>query len=213
MARGKYLIFLDGDDYWHGRDILSDLFKIYQHSSPDLIINFFTSVYPDRIAPHEPCKEKCGDFSRDFEFLFTQYIYLGFTWTKVIKREIIVNNNLYFIKGRKFEDIPWSFNLVRHINNYAVYPSAFYMYRREREGSISRYVSITNQKSLFDNFIDVSKELNYIKEYIPSLYPIMLNYTYDIHKYVINCYNILSEENKEKLHNMKIAHDSLIAKL
>ena len=213
LARGKYLIFLDGDDYWNGRYILFDLFKIYQHSDPDLIINFFSSVYPDRIVPHEPCKEKCGDFSRDFESLFTQYIYLGFTWTKVIKREIIVNNNLYFIKGRKFEDIPWSFNLVRHINNYAVYPSAFYMYRREREGSISRYVSITNQKSLFDNFIDVSKELNYIKEYIPSLYPIMLNYTYDIHKYVINCYNILSEENKEKLHNMKIAHDSLIAKL
>ncbi|WP_118861982.1 glycosyltransferase [Haemophilus haemolyticus] len=213
LARGKYLIFLDGDDYWHGRDILSDLFKIYQHSSPDLIINFFTSVYPDRVAPHEPCKEKCGDFSRDFEFLFNQKVYLGFTWTKVIKREIIVNNNLYFIKGRTFEDIPWSFNLVRHINSYAVYPNAFYMYRREREDSISRYVSVTNQKSLFDNFIDVNKELALFKENIPSLYSIMLNYVLSIDKYIMHCYNLLNEENKEKLHDMKVVHEGLIAKL
>ena len=213
LARGKYLIFLDGDDYWHGTEILSDLFKIYQDSNPDLIINFFTSVYPDRIAPHEPCKEKFGDFNSDFEFLFTQEVYLGFAWTKVIKREIIVNNNLYFIKERKFEDIPWSFNLVRHINSYAVYPNAFYMYRREREGSISRYVSVTNQKSLFDNFIDVNKELAFFKENIPSLSSIMLKYVLSIDEYIMICYNLLSKEEKEKLHDMKTRHDNLMAKL
>ena len=207
------MIFLDGDDYWHGTEILSDLFKIYQDSNPDLIINFFTSVYPDRIAPHEPCKEKFGDFNSDFEFLFTQEVYLGFAWTKVIKREIIVNNNLYFIKERKFEDIPWSFNLVRHINSYAVYPNAFYMYRREREGSISRYVSVTNQKSLFDNFIDVNKELAFFKENIPSLYSIMLKYVLSIDEYIMICYNLLSKEEKEKLHDMKTRHDNLMAKL
>lgn len=213
LARGKYLIFLDGDDYWYGKEILSDLFKIYQNSDPDLIINFFSSVYPDRIAPHEPCKEKYGNFSSDFEFLFTQEVYLGFAWTKVIKREIIVNNSLYFIKGRKFEDIPWSFNLVRHINHYAVYPNAFYMYRREREGSISKYVSITNQKSLFDNFIDINKELVFFKKNVPHLYSIMLNYALSIDKYIMHCYNLLGEKHKEKLHDMKVIHENLIDKL
>ena len=110
-------------------------------------------------------------------------------------------------------DIPWSFNLVKHINSYAVYPNAFYMYRREREGSISRYVSVTNQKSLFDNFIDVNKELAFFKENIPSLYSIMLKYVLSIDEYIMICYNLLSKEEKEKLHDMKTRHDNLMAKL
>lgn len=213
LARGKYLIFLDSDDYWYGTGILSDLCEIYKRSDPDLIINFFASIYPDRIDYHEPCKEKYGNFRNDFQYLLNQYVYLGFAWTKVIKREIIVNNNLYFIKGRRFEDMPWSFNLVRHIKHYAIYPNTFYMYRKEREGSISRYVSVTNQKSLFNNFVDISKELNHFKEYIPLLYSTMLNYAHNVNEYIMLCYNILDEENKEKLYDMKVIHDKLINKL
>ena len=41
----------------------------------------------------------------------------------------------------------------------------------------------------------------------------MLNYVLNIDKYITHCYNLLDEENKEKLHDMKTRHDNLMAKL
>ena len=214
LAKGKYLIFLDSDDYWNNDKVLSDLEMIYYEHNPDIIINSLASVYPDQVAYHNPEYENMqGDFHKDFQYLFNKEIYLGFPVTKVIKKEIITNNNLYFISGRTFEDIPWSFNLVRHIKTYSIYPKIYYMYRREREDSTTRYVSVINQRSLLMNFIDVYKELNYFKENIPSLYPIMLNYAYNIDKYIMKCYHLLDIESKKEVEELMEEHNIILKKI
>ncbi|WP_192881446.1 glycosyltransferase [Haemophilus haemolyticus] len=214
LARGKYLIFLDSDDYWNNDKVLSDLEMIYYEHNPDIIINSLASVYPDQVAYHNPEYENMqGDFHKDFQYLFNKEIYLGFPVTKVIKKEIIKNNNLYFIQGRTFEDIPWSFNLVRHIKTYSIYPTIYYMYRRNTDNSTTKNVSTTNQRNLFMNFIDVYKELNYFKENIPSLYPIMLNYAYDIDKYIMKCYQLLDIESKKEVEELMEEHNIILKKI
>ena len=41
----------------------------------------------------------------------------------------------------------------------------------------------------------------------------MLKYVLSIDEYIMICYNLLSKEEKEKLHDMKTRHDNLMAKL
>lgn len=87
LARGKYLMFLDSDDYWDGTTILSDLQKIITENNPDVIFNYLKSVYPDKIVNHYIKRDKLtGSFQEDFQDLYQDGIYLGFAWTKVIKK-------------------------------------------------------------------------------------------------------------------------------
>ena len=87
------------------------------------------------------------------------------------------------------------------------------MYRRNTDNSTTKNVSTTNQRNLFMNFIDVYKELNYFKENIPSLYPIMLNYAYDIDKYIMKCYQLLDIESKKEVEELMEEHNIILKKI
>ena len=207
LARGEYLMFLDSDDYWEGTSILSDLEKIITENNPDVIFNYLKSVYPDKIVNHYINRDKLiGSFQEDFQDLYQDRIYLGFAWTKIIKKEIILKNNLLFIKGRNFEDIPWSFSLVNHIKDYAIYQNCFYMYRRERKGSISSVVTAKNQISLFQNLSDVITEIENMKLH-NELLPGLKKYVDDIYGYVMKCYNLLSEDEKIDFLSLKLKYE------
>lgn len=197
-------MFLDSDDYWDGITILSDLEKIILEHKPDVIFNYMSSVYQDRIINHYlKVNTSNGNFRSNFSKLYDQGVYAGFACTKILKRKIIMDNHLIFIKDRLFEDIPWSFSLVRHIKNYAVYQKCFYMYRRDRKESISHFVSLKNQKSLFKNLYSVKYEANIIREKDQELYKSTAKYLDDIYQYVMHCYDLLSENDKKKLFYIK----------
>ena len=202
LARGEYLMFLDSDDYWEGTSILSDLQKIIVENTPDVIFNYMSSVYPDKIINHYMNREKLvGSFREDFKGLYQEGIYLGFTWTKIVKREVILKNQLFFIKERYFEDIPWSFSLTKYIGTYAIYQNCFYMYRRERKGAISSAVTKKNQVSLFKNLSEIFQQISEIQK--KNLLQGLESYVNDIYQYSIKCYDLLSDDDKKAFYEEK----------
>lgn len=157
-AKGDYLIFLDSDDYWIninknqknyiGEGILSDL-KLLTNDKIDLILH--PSSDNIRRIPKEISFTN-NDFINNFEALVKSNYYVSNAWTKIVRREIIIKNNLFFPKGYIHEDLPYSLALARFVKTFAIYNNSFYQYR-VLDDSISHNIK-------YKNFNDILVHLN-----------------------------------------------------
>ena len=157
-AKGDYLIFLDSDDYWIninknqknyiGEGILSDL-QLLTNDKIDLILH--PSSDNIRRIPKEISFTN-NDFINNFEALVKSNYYVSNAWTKIVKREIIIKNNLFFPKGYIHEDLPYSLALARFVKTFAIYNNPFYQYR-VLDDSISHNIK-------YKNFNDILVHLN-----------------------------------------------------
>jgi glycosyltransferase len=164
-AQGDYLIFLDSDDFWNGATILYEINKIIKKENPDLIITGYTLYFSEHnkklSTDFSLVKELTTDFIKDSYYLVNNNIYEFLACNKIVKRNIIINNNIFFPKGKFSEDMPWNYKLVDYIKRYALYRSNFYYYRQNREGQITRSIKIKNVediKSVVDNNLGLLKK-------------------------------------------------------
>ena len=197
IARGEYLMFLDSDDYWEGEHILSDLARIIKPNT-DLIMYDCTLHYPDDRKEYFPISKNNlhTDFKSDFEELVSKNIFRPAAWTKVIKRNIIIENKLFFPEGKNHEDLDWSFNLAEYISSYSLYDSYFYNYRVKRKGAITEFAKIKNTEDLLDITIHHLKGMDNIKE--STLYKGLSKYIISQKSFIDDSYNHLIDEDKEK---------------
>ena len=157
-AKGDYLIFLDSDDYWININknkknytlggILSDL-QLLTNDKIDLILH--PSSDNIRRIPKEISFTN-NDFINNFEALVKSNYYVSNAWTKIVRREIIIKNNLFFPKGYIYEDLPYSLALARFVKTFAIYNNPFYQYR-VLDDSISHNIK-------YKNFNDILVHLN-----------------------------------------------------
>lgn len=178
---------------------------IEENQHPDLVLNSSTSIYPDKKSISHLIKVEniTEHFTHDFYTLASHGIYQGFAWTKTVKRSLIQNQQLYFPEGKYYEDVLWGFLLAKNVRSYVNYHSDFYMYRREREGAITQYISKEKISDLLYLFNSCFKELLLIKEK-DGVYKGLKAYLERHTQYIETCYQLLNQENKTALENQYI---------
>ena len=87
-------------------------------------------------------------------------------WNKLIKRQLITDNNLEFPKGLRYEDIEFTYKLIPFLNKFAYVDNPFIHYV-QREGSIA---NVQNERTaeiftVLDNVIEFYKKNNIYEEY------------------------------------------------
>lgn len=155
-AQGKYLVFLDSDDYFK-EDGLGTLSQIIEKNNPEVIINNYYCVtentetlcsknwkFPEIINASERALIECSD---------ARNIILT-AWCVVVRKDYLMNHNLMFYPGIKHEDELWTPQIIINSNKIAFNEKAFYCYRMERPGSIVKEPDI---KKLFDKIFIVDK--------------------------------------------------------
>ncbi|MDG6897969.1 hypothetical protein A6A19_08275 [Actinobacillus delphinicola] len=158
---GKYIIFLDSDDYWDGsNNLLKKLEKIIVEFNPDVIIHGYCNAYKDKKERIFFPEEKYGNLISDLDFLIKNNIYNTIAWNKIIRRDLIIKNNIEFPKGKLHEDCSWCFDIIPYIKNYYYFSDTFYQYRLDREGSITNVIKTRNINDLIDI---LENKLNYIE--------------------------------------------------
>ena len=192
MAKGDYLLFLDGDDFWRDDDFLENLNCIIETNSPDTIIFPYSYYYAmDRINEYQfdlsEISSSSNKFSDNLYSLIDNGIWYPSACNKCIRRDIVAINNISFPLNMTSEDVKWCFELSQHIVSYYIYNKGVYMYRQNREGSISYKLKMKNLEDLFlniENVLSCSKEIrdadylylsHYYLEVIPYVMPFLKN--------------------------------------
>lgn len=152
-AEGDYILFMDSDDYWTGNDALLNLNALIEESNPDLILHEESRFFSDKDVNckynQKFLKNLKGSFKENVLDLVYYDLYAAAPWDKVVRRSILIDNQLFFPPGRKGEDIEWSGKLMYFIDTFSVYSKSFYMYRQARKGSSTTSVTEKNVNDLY----------------------------------------------------------------
>lgn len=129
-SNGEYVFFLDSDDYLYPHSIyhLYNVAKKYpkaeivQGSTPPLF---------------QLSRERMPDYTEDVDWIrkgFSTFSIYDPAWNRLVKRQFIIDNNLFFVEGYLQEDTIWSFQLQRSVRKMAFCFETTYYYRYNPNG-------------------------------------------------------------------------------
>lgn len=146
IAKGDYVTFIDSDDFWiEGK--LNQMVKMLKEKDLDMLL-FKAFSYYESTKSYEPfskeydstCFNGTGQqvlsniLESDYDFGWCAVFYL-------IKREVIIENNLFFLEGYLAEDVNYIFRLWNLAKSVGYYDDYVYAYRRENQNSITHVAS------------------------------------------------------------------------
>lgn len=144
-ARGKYIQFLDSDDW-----ITPDATKLFVRSAEthqcDLVISDFYRVVGDRVS-HKGDIEEDGIMNRE------QYaahmmenpadFYYGVIWNKLFRRDLIEKHHLRMDSNLNWcEDFLFNLEYIRHANVFLALQAPIYYYVKTKGSLVSQSMSI-----------------------------------------------------------------------
>ena len=153
-ASGDYLVFLDSDD-----KVLPDAVKtincaIKKYSNPDIIAFPFISQRTDKDVCMGRMKYSGIREHGGIEYMLSHCngAEIWPAWKHIVKREFILENNLFFPEGRLHEDVFWS-SLIWSTGskNYYYFDKPWYLYNNSREGAITSKIKYRNFKDMINN--------------------------------------------------------------
>ena len=173
-AAGKYLLFLDSDDYWDDPEALETIHRrIGQYGeTADMVIFQAKLLYSDGtvVPDHYRFPENFNDMTREeaLVYMVQNGLLLGSACSKVVRRSFLLEQDLFFKVGIKSEDIHWIFRVAAAMPKYQYTDQYFYMYRKGRPGSISTTVSFSHLCQLADMLEEFSDEGRYADDITKS---------------------------------------------
>lgn len=156
-ATGDFIAFLDSDDYIE-KNAYEEMYNKAIEENADYVECDFIWEFPNKIRV-----DKQYSYKNKKEMLsFVRVV----AWNKLIKRQLIIDNNLEFPKGLRYEDVEFTYKLIPFINKFAYVDKPFIHYV-QREGSIA---NVQNERTadiftVLDNVIEFYKKNNIYEEY------------------------------------------------
>lgn len=156
QAKGKYLCFIDSDDYVN--ENLAKVFTILNNNADCDVFKF-----PYIEEPTKKIKSKNSKSLNVVQYINDNNIkniiniasYKNSACIRIAKKELVTNTNNYFVKNRVAEDYHWSLRALIHAKTIYISDIAYYHYMTAREGSIMNTYKLKN----YEDAIYLSNQL------------------------------------------------------
>lgn len=128
LSHGKYIMYLDSDDYLMPCAISRLVRKIEETDSDFVVFGFSTNTHGRGVGT---LRKDVNLLSNNLECIHS-LAGLWFTvtaWSKFVKKSFLLENNLWFKEGIVNEDAPWTFQLCLNARKIALLHEELYFYR------------------------------------------------------------------------------------
>lgn len=151
-AQGRYILFLDSDDYWLSNDCLSRLKRRIEAYNEDIIL------YSCKIIKQDGCEETTrGDYNLTLidrgnkmgtiDYLVSNNQMPGAAWIMAVRNDLVRTIGLQFPVGLTAEDYSWCLSLLAHCSSIGAVNGDWYAYVK-RDGSITASAKVSGLKGM-----------------------------------------------------------------
>lgn len=176
-SSGDYITFTDNDDLWSDKNALENIANQLDESHADVLLHENYVLWLDTrktIEPSTTCKR--ADIvdkptAQALSNIISGNLFsLYCVWSKVIKADIIKENNIRFPEGMRNEDTYFCGELFLKAKSYDFYEKPFYVYKKGHAGAQTsagmRYSLIADLQKVCIDFVSKAesvcdKELSY----------------------------------------------------
>jgi glycosyltransferase EpsJ len=156
-ATGKYMYFMDSDD-WTEKTMLADMVEIAENNSSQLVVaGYYIDTYyseTEKFTQEQAWVDKVfvsqQEFRENAHTLFDLNL-LYTPWNKLFSADYIKQNGLYF-PNTFWDDFPFNLSVIRDIESVAVTSKKYYHFIRQRaESETAKYRSDMYEKREEEN--------------------------------------------------------------
>lgn len=169
-ATGKYIVFVDSDDFVD-LDFCEQLFiKAEKYSCPLVICGvqlYWNNRKKKAYKRTRFDEDRIYDKDSLYKLLLDQDRGIGCqVWNKIYDRQILMNSGIRFQENKYYEDIVFTFKIVE-LYGQAMFINCLKYHYRMRENSI---VSAVSEKKIIDYIDNCSEAINFIRRHSKDIY-------------------------------------------
>ena len=153
-ARGKYIFFLDADD-WIEKGCLKHLCSVAEAYNSEVVACGVNKAWENgRKEFYHGYSLSCDDFNESMNYLI-DYRIGTIVWNKLYLRDFIERNKLRFIVPHWHEDVIFSFGVFFLCKSYISISNPYYNYFQRIDSTVNGKQTILHLESYLRLYIDI----------------------------------------------------------
>lgn len=190
-ATGKYVVFVDSDD-WIKEEMIETLVGLVIELKADIVQSGFYYAYDQYLLYDDRYyKEDMDPIQLNRDELMRELVInekvKNFAWGKIYKIGLI--KDIPFKKGVLFEDVFWAHNVMNRVSKYVICHKPMYYYLQRNDSIVSTY-TVRN--------LDIIRGMKERHKFIEENYEELTNESYRILTKTILLHYYLLNKNKDK---------------
>lgn len=207
QASGKYICFIDSDDYV-SLDYFERLYEVIERENVDLVsCEMRGESYLEGLG--QRVEEEASYFRTNHKIMLAYLQESPFSFgpvTKLYRRELL--KGIYFSEHKIYEDYYFNYQYFSKINSAIAIDFVGYFYIKNENSTVRKSFDL-NQ---FDNITEQHKVIKNVMEHYPEYLPIAsYNLAWGYYWLITKCLYLIKEDKTKSKEYLKFIRESLVA--
>ncbi len=186
-ATGKYLLFIDADDRLNNDSCFKNVKRVLDNNRDLDVLCWGLKILNEdgqlvKVRKPSSVSKASDDKYSVLKNMIYKNEYISTSYCKAIKRNLIIENNLYFVRNLKSEDIEWVARIMVLCKNIGTFDEVYYNRITRKEDSLT---SSIGRKNVLDILNQIENGVEFAKEHAENQDFLDLYYEYWAYQYAM----------------------------